>query len=91
MHHRSIPNSGLKARTAAVGPLDHHRSPDPTVWRVVEDPDGCRSTNGPTPTWRAIRLHAVGAAMPGHDVSGTGWQILGRAMQSIITMVPIWQ
>jgi hypothetical protein len=91
MHHRSIPNSGLKARTAAVGPSDHHPSPDPTVWRVVGDSDGCRSTNGPTPTWRAIRLHAVGAAMPGHGVSGTGWQILGRAMQSIITMVPIWQ
>jgi hypothetical protein len=26
-----------------------------------------------------------------HDVSGTGWQTLGRAMQSITTMVPIWQ
>ncbi len=31
------------------------------------------------------------AGILGHDVSGTGWQILGRAMQSIITMVPIWQ
>jgi hypothetical protein len=91
MHRRSIPNSGLKTRAAAVELSDHHRSLDLTDWRVVEDPDGCRCTNGPTPTWRAIRLDAVGAAIPGHDVFGTGWQILGRAMQSIITMMPIWQ
>ncbi len=92
MHHRSIPNSGLKARTTAVGPSDHHRSPDLTVWRMVRDPGGCRCTNlAPLRPGRAIRLHAVGAAIPGHDVSGTGWQILDDAMQSIITMVPIWQ
>ena len=90
-HHRRILSSGLKARTAAIGPSDHHRSLDPTVWFVVEDPDGCRYTNGPTPTWRAIRLRRVGAPIQGHDVSGTGWQTLGRAMQSITTMVPIWQ
>jgi hypothetical protein len=91
MHHRSIPNSGVKARTAAVGPSDHHRSLDLTVWRAVGDPDGCRCTNDPTPTWRAIRPRGIGAAISGHDVSGTGWQISGRAMQSMTTMVPIWQ
>ena len=32
-----------------------------------------------------------GSPIPGHDVSGTGWQTLGRAMQSITTMMPVWQ
>jgi hypothetical protein len=44
-----------------------------------------------TPIWRVIRLYTVGAVIPGHDVSGTGWQILGRATQSITTMMPEWQ
>ena len=38
-----------------------------------------------------FRLHAVGTPISGHDVSGTGWQTLGRAMQSITTMMPVWQ
>ena len=29
--------------------------------------------------------------MLGHDVSGTGWQTPDRAMQSITTMMPVWQ
>jgi hypothetical protein len=43
------------------------------------------------PDLAVIRLYAVGAVIPGHDVSGTGWQILGRATQSITTMMPEWQ
>jgi hypothetical protein len=88
VRHRGIPDSGLKARTAAVGPSNHHCSVDLTVWPVFGGPGGCRCTSGPTPTWRAIRLHAVGPLTRGHDVSGTGWQIVGRAMRSITTMVP---
>jgi hypothetical protein len=73
MHHRSIPDSGLKVWTAAVGPSNHHRSLDLTVWRLFGTPDGGRGTSGPTPTWQASWLHEVGAPIPGHDVSGTGW------------------
>jgi len=41
------------------------------------------------PIWRVVRLHAVRELIPGHDVSGTGWQTLGGAMQSITTMMPM--
>jgi hypothetical protein len=91
MRNRGILVSRLNARTEAVG-LSHHRpSLDLTAWLLLGDPDGCRSTSVLTPIWRVARLHAGGAAIPGHDVSGTGWQILGRAMQSITTMMPVWQ
>ena len=52
---------------------------------------GRRGASVATPIWRAVRPHAVGTPIPGHDVSGTGWQILGGAIQSITTMMPVWQ
>src|SRR5947199_10375801 len=36
-------------------------------------------------------VSGVGILLLGHEVSGTDWQILGRAMLSITTMVPVWQ
>lgn len=42
------------------------------------------------PIWRALRFGAAGTPVPGHDVSATGRQILGGAMQSITTMMPVW-
>lgn len=44
-----------------------------------------------TPCRRVVQIDAVGAPGLGHDVFGTGWQIVGRAMQSITTMMPVWQ
>jgi hypothetical protein len=52
---------------------------------------GRRSPSVSTPIRRVVWRHAVGQLIADHDVSGTGWQTLGRAMQSITTMVPVWQ
>jgi hypothetical protein len=52
---------------------------------------GYRGPSLSTPIWRVVRPHTVGAPIPGHDVSGTDWQTLGGAMQSITTIVPVWQ
>jgi hypothetical protein len=92
MHDRSIADSGWwKARTAVVWPSNHHRSWDLTIWPGLGHPGGWRSTSGLIPTWRAIPVHAGGEWVSGHDVSGAGKQTLGRAMQSITTMMPTWQ
>ena len=91
MLHRSIPGGGSEARAAAIKASGRHHSPDPTPSALFQRTGGCPSPSISTPKWRAVRLHVVGALTRGHDVSGTGWQILGRAMQSITTMVPVWQ
>ena len=52
---------------------------------------GRRGTSVATPIRRALRGQAAGAPVLDHDVSGAGWQIFGRAMQSITTMMPVWQ
>jgi hypothetical protein len=89
MHHRGMPVSGLTAPGAAVGCSRDHRSIDLTVWPPFGDHDGCRDASGPVPVWWAIQAYAVGELILGHDVSGTGWQTMGRAMQSITTMMPV--
>ena len=43
------------------------------------------------PSLRACWLGAVGTSLRGHDVSGTGWPMPGRAMQPITTMTPVRQ
>src|SRR5271157_673689 len=91
MHQRSILAGGLKARTEAVGPSYHYRSLGLTALTLFGHPSGCRCTSGPIAIWRAIRAHAVGALIWGHDVSGTAWQTLGLAIQSTTTMIPVWQ
>jgi len=86
------PDSGLKARAAAVGPFEPslQRGSD-RLARLRGPRVAVAAQAAPRPTWRAIRLHAVGPLIRGHDVSGTGWQIVGRAMRSITTIVPTWQ
>ena len=61
------------------------------AWHLCSAIRGRRGASGVAPIWRARCRHDAGTLIPGHDVSGTGWQILGRAMQSITTMVPMWQ
>jgi hypothetical protein len=54
----------------------------------------CKAAREPSigvPIWRAVRLPTAGTPILGHDVSGIGSQIAGLAMQSITTMVPVWQ
>src|SRR5437764_13515328 len=92
-HHWSIQVGRLTAGTEAVGPFRRHRGQDRTVLGMVGHPSGCHWTSRPIPIWRVIPVHAVGTPIPGHDVSGTGWQTLGdrareggRAMESITTM-----
>lgn len=50
-----------------------------------------RDASIPSLVWQAIWLGALGPQGLGHDVSGTGWQILVGAMLSITTMMPVWQ
>ena len=69
---------------------DRHSS-DLTYWSLFRRPCNGRCKSVPTPIWRALRLHAAGAQIWYHDVSGTGWQVPGLAMHSIITMAPVWQ
>ena len=80
-----------QASAAPNEPSSDRHSRDLAAWPPFSDVRGRRGASVATPIWRAIRLHAVGTPIPGHDVSGTGWQILGRAMQSITTMMPVWQ
>jgi hypothetical protein len=82
---------GLEALSVAVARSIDHHSLNLTVWPLPVDAHCSYGTITPAPSRRAVRLHAVGMPIPGHDVSGTGWQTLGRAMQSITTMVPVWQ
>jgi hypothetical protein len=43
------------------------------------------------PIFQAVRLCAEQTSWRAHDVSGTGRQISGRAMQPITTMMPVRQ
>src|SRR5271166_4526804 len=98
MRYRGIPGERARERGGGWEPfvaltkpaIDHHGL-DLTVCPQFERAGGRRGPRVGAPVWRAVRLRAVGSLIPGHDVSGTGWQTVGRAMQSITTMVPIWQ
>jgi hypothetical protein len=78
---------GLEQFVAATGHLNDDHNRDLAVWLLFGDPGGDRCATAAI--WRTIRDHAVGTPIPGHDVSETGWQTLGRAMQSITTMMPV--
>jgi hypothetical protein len=82
---------GLQALRVAVAPSSDHRNLDLTVWSLFGDGYRRRGTSAPIPTWRVVGLCTVGTLISGHDVSGTGWQTLGRMIQSITTMMPVWQ
>jgi hypothetical protein len=105
MSQRSIPSdrapeggTGFKEQAEAIEPFGSHYRSDLTLRTRCPRTFGPRSPNVPTPIRPVIRVHAVGKPISDHDVSGTGWQTLGdrareggRAMQSITTMVPVWQ
>jgi hypothetical protein len=79
---------------ASAGPnepsSDRHNR-DLAAWSPFSDVRGHCGVSVATPIWRALRGHAAGTPILYHDVSRTGWRILGRAMQSITTMMPVWQ
>ena len=82
---------GRERFVAATRHRSDQNSRDLTVWPRFRHASGPDGHNIPTPVWRAVRLHAIGTSILGHDVSGTGQQTLGLAMQSITTMMPVWQ
>ena len=87
--HRSSGPADLPAPTRAF-----ERSSQPGFVRLAPVQRRRRTVAAQASHYRSggrFGLHAVGTPIPGHDVSGTGWQTLGRAMQSITTMMPVWQ
>ena len=91
---------GDRARGGGVGPApvaartrasSHHNGVELTGYRLLRRASGFRGPSIRAPIWRAVRFDEVGTAILDHDVSGAGWQTVGRAMQSITTMVPEWQ
>jgi hypothetical protein len=91
MHYRSIPGGGLEALAAATKPSSDPHSLDLTFWTLFGRACGCRGPSVNPPIWRVVRPRAVGTSILDHDVFGTGWQTMGRAMQSITIIVPVWQ
>jgi hypothetical protein len=89
MRYRSIPASGLKARTVAVGRSRDPRSLDLALLGLVGRTCGWPDPSVGVPIWQVVWFHTVGALIPGHDVSRIGRQTVGRAMQSITTIVPV--
>jgi hypothetical protein len=83
--------SGLEVVTVVGVPRGDHHIPNLAGWPLFGCACSGRCINVPIPIWRALQLHRAGTRLGGHDVSGAGWQVLGRAMQSIVTMVPVWQ
>jgi hypothetical protein len=91
MHYRSIPAGGLQGRTVAVGCSRDRLGVDPTFLTLVRRTSGWPGPGVSVPIWQVVWLRAIGALIPGHDVSRIDRHILGRAMQSITTMIPVWQ
>jgi hypothetical protein len=89
------PRDSLKgngwASAAPNEPSSDRHSWDLAAWPPSSDVRSHFDVSVATPIWRALRGHAAGTPILDHDVSRTGWQILGRAMQSITTMMPVWQ
>ena len=82
---------GLEALTSAAAPFSDHCILNLTFGPPFGGGYGPRCTSAPNPTRRVVRLCPVGTPIPGHDVSGTGRQTLGGAMQSVTTMMPVRQ
>ncbi|MDB5399362.1 MAG: hypothetical protein JWQ55_1380 [Rhodopila sp.] len=81
----------MKALRVALAPSSDHHSLDLTVWPLFGDAYGPRGTSALIATWEVVGLCTVVTPISVHDVSGTGWQTLGRVMQSITTIMPVWQ
>ena len=67
------------------------RDLDLTSWAVRWHPNRVRGPSVVNPISRAVRLRAMETSIQAHDVSGTGRQISGRAMQPITAMMPVRQ
>ena len=72
MHYRSIPASGLQARTVAVGCSRDPLGLDLTFLTLVGRTCGWLGPSVGVPIWQVVWLHAVRALIPGHDVSRIG-------------------
>ncbi len=83
--------SDLEPFTAPAGLLSDRDNLNLNAWLLSTRIDGPQGHSIPTPIRRALRLRAVGTPILGHDVSGAGWQTVGRAMQPTTTMMPAWQ
>ncbi len=91
MAHHSIPGSGLKARTVAIWRSTPYPDLVLSARPLFGGPEGDCGTSAAIPTGPGNRDICGQTDTPGHDVSGTGRQILACAMQSITTMMPVWQ
>jgi hypothetical protein len=99
MRYRGIPGDraregqgGWEPFTADINLSNGWHRRDLSGHPLFERAGGRRGPSVGAPIRPAVRLCAVGPSIPGHDVSGTGWHVMGcRAMQSITTMVPVWQ
>jgi hypothetical protein len=67
------------------------QGPDLTGWAGRVHANGERGPSAGNPIFQAVRLRAERTSWRAHDVSGTGRQTSGRAMQPITTMMPVRQ
>jgi hypothetical protein len=89
--HRDVWGDGWEPFAAAIRPSNSQHGRDVTIWPLHRRLDALRAASFPDPASRGLRLRAVGTPVSDHDVSGTGWQSLGRLTQPITTMMPVWQ
>ena len=82
-HRASDVGCGLATFWSPTPSLIDHRRPKLSVLQRVGRASGRCGASIRTPSWWALQCHAAGVRIPGHDVSGTGWQIMGRPMPSI--------
>src|SRR6267378_1075509 len=85
---RGIAGGGLAPLAVPTGLSSSQHSLDLPIWPPRRNADGARGASVLAPAWRALRVCAVGTSLLGHDVSGIGWQTVGRMMLAITTMVP---
>jgi len=91
VRHLGMASGGREPFAVPTKPPNDQRSLDLAIWPLFRRTESIRGPNVPTPIWRVVRLDAGGTSIWGHDVSGTGRQTFGLSMQSITTMMPVWQ
>ena len=88
---RSIQDGGLVRFAAPVRPWIDQHGVEFTTSFLRRDANSPRGASGRTLFPQALYFRTDGTSIHGHDVSGTGWQTVNRAMQSITTMTPVRQ
>jgi len=88
---RGFPFSGLAPFGTPTGHSSCQRRPRLTLQPHIGTLTTCPAQASRPRSGGRFCFARFGRLVWAHDVSGTGWQTLGRAMQSITTMVPIWQ